>query len=283
VSSTVAAAFSNRFVTSKDGTRIGYRVTGQGPGIVMLHGGGAMSFILTKLAQELGDGFSLYLPDRRGRGMSGSALGDNGLRSDVEDLAAVIQETSARKVFGVSAGAVIALEAALELPDIAQLAVFEPPFSFDGISATWWVPRYEREVAQGKLSSALVTVMNETQGLNVPRFLLVPMISWVRKRADAKARQIGAPSFSDLIPTMRRDIRIVNDAAGPLERFGALRCEVLLLGGSKSPEYLKAALDELSGVLQNAQRVTIPGVGHGVANNGGKPGLVADQLRMFFG
>jgi pimeloyl-ACP methyl ester carboxylesterase len=257
-------------------------MTGQGPGIVMLHGGGAMSFILTKLAQELADSFSLYLPDRRGRGMSGTAVPDRGLRGDVEDLAAVLEVTGARKLFGVSAGAVVALQAALELPDIAQLAAFEPPFNFDGISATWWVPRYERELAQGKLSSALVTVMKETEGLSVPRFLLVPMISWVRRKADAKAHQIGAQSFSDLIPTMKRDIQVVNDAAGSLERFSALQCEVLLLGGSKSPQYLKAALDGLSAVLPNARRVTIPGVGHRVANNDGKPALVAEQLRTFF-
>jgi pimeloyl-ACP methyl ester carboxylesterase len=124
--------------------------------------------------------------------------------------------------------------------------------------------------------------MKETEGLSVPRFLLVPMISWVRRKADAKAHQIGAQSFSDLIPTMKRDIQIVNDAAGPLERFSALQCEVLLLGGSKSPQYLKAALDGLSAVLPNARRVTIPGVGHRVANNDGKPALVAEQLRTFF-
>jgi pimeloyl-ACP methyl ester carboxylesterase len=177
---------------------------------------------------------------------------------------------------------VVALQAALELTNIVQLALFEPPLSFDGISATWWVPRFERELAQGKLSSALVPVMKETEGLSAPRFVLVPMISWVRRKADSKARQIGVQSMSDLIPTMQRDIQIVRDSEGPLDRYAALRCQVLLMGAAKSPAYLKAALDGLTVVLPGARRVTIPGVGHRVANNDGKPELVAEYLRTFF-
>jgi pimeloyl-ACP methyl ester carboxylesterase len=67
MSSTAAATISRRFVNSKDGTRIGYLVIGQGPGVVLLHGGGATSFILVKLAQGLADRFSVYVPDRSRR------------------------------------------------------------------------------------------------------------------------------------------------------------------------------------------------------------------------
>jgi hypothetical protein len=59
--------------------------------------------------------------------------------------------------------------------------------------------------------------------------------------------------------------------------------ETLLLGGERSPAYLKAALNGLEPVLPHVRRVTLPGVGHLAADNSGKPQLVAEQLRAFFG
>ncbi len=237
---------------------------------------------LTKLAASLSDSFSVFLPDRRGRGLSGPSMPDQGLDKDIEDLDALLRETKAQKVFGLSAGATLALQAALELPIIAQVALFEPPLVFDGISPLSWVPRYEREVSQGKLGAALATVFKGTEGVHVPRFLLVPRLTRMLKAADARARQFGAPPISEVVFAMRRDIRIVQDSAGPLERFRAVRAKVLLLGGAKSPRYLKATLDGLSTVLPTARRVTIPAVGHAAATNEGKPELVAVELRRFF-
>ena len=61
-----------------------------------------------------------------------------------------------------------------------------------------------------------------------------------------------------------------------------MKADVLLLGGSKSAPYLRHALDALGGVLPNAQRIELPGVGHLAADNGGKPEIVATELRAFF-
>jgi hypothetical protein len=61
---------------------------------------------------------------------------------------------------------------------------------------------------------------------------------------------------------------------------------VLLLGGSNSPAYLKAAVDALERVLPHASRVEFSGLGHGATGNtdsGGKPELVARALSQFFG
>jgi hypothetical protein len=42
-------------------------------------------------------------------------------------------------------------------------------------------------------------------------------------------------------------------------------------------------LNGLEPVLPHVRRVTLPGVGHLAADNSGKPQLVAEQLRAFFG
>ena len=51
--------------------RIGYLRLGQGPAVVLLHGSMESARSHTRLALALADAFTVYLPDRRGRGMSG--------------------------------------------------------------------------------------------------------------------------------------------------------------------------------------------------------------------
>jgi pimeloyl-ACP methyl ester carboxylesterase len=58
-------------VTSRDGTTISYRRLGHGPGIVAVHGGAQAAQNLMDLATALAESFSVYVPDRRGRGLSG--------------------------------------------------------------------------------------------------------------------------------------------------------------------------------------------------------------------
>ncbi|MCW3085807.1 MAG: alpha/beta hydrolase [Bacteroidetes bacterium] len=58
-------------VISKDGTVIGCRQFGSGPGLIICHGGGRISQNYEKLATALSGNFTVYIPDRRGRGLAG--------------------------------------------------------------------------------------------------------------------------------------------------------------------------------------------------------------------
>ena len=113
-------------VVSEDGTPIGYLRTGEGPAVVLIHGSNESARSHTQLALALADTFTVYLPDRRGRGLSGPHRAEHSIRSEVEDLEAVLAESDASRVFGVSIGALIALEAARTLPAIRQVAAYEP-------------------------------------------------------------------------------------------------------------------------------------------------------------
>jgi pimeloyl-ACP methyl ester carboxylesterase len=57
---------------------------------------------------------------------------------------------------------------------------------------------------------------------------------------------------------------------------------VLLLGGTKSPDFLGTALSELAAALPHAQRVTLPGLDHSGPEDDGSPLRVAETLRDFF-
>jgi hypothetical protein len=164
--------------------------------------------------------------------------------------------------------------------------VYEPPLEFAGVSKTSWLPGYESVMAAVRIAAALVTIMKGTADRPalrlMPRFLLVGALSLAIHKTEGKPLPAGVASPRDLISTMHYDARTVLDAAGPLDRFAGLSCGVLLLGGSKSARNLTAALDGLSAVLPRARRVTLPRVGHTAADNGGKPELVAAELRAFF-
>ena len=144
-------------VLSKDGTRIGYLRVGQGPAVVLLHGSNESARSHTRLALALADAFTVYLPDRRGRGLSGPHRPDHGIRTEVEDLQAVLTGSGAQKVFGVSIGALIALEAARTQPAIRKIAAYEPALLMDTTRYTGWVARFDREMAQGDVAAAEIT------------------------------------------------------------------------------------------------------------------------------
>jgi pimeloyl-ACP methyl ester carboxylesterase len=180
-------------ITSKDGTNIGYRQLGHGPGVVLLHGimESAQSHI--QLAEGLADTFTVYLPDRRGRGLSGPQGSDYRLEKEVEDLDALLTKTGAHYVFGVSAGAIVCLQAALTLPAIHRAAIFEPPLIIDDSVSTAFVERFDKEMAQGKVVSALVTAMKGSQMgppvFNVmPRWLLELLTKMMTASEEKKAQ-----------------------------------------------------------------------------------------------
>jgi pimeloyl-ACP methyl ester carboxylesterase len=131
-------------VRSAEGTTIGYRRTGAGPAVVLLHGAGQSSVDLMRLARALSGAFTVYAPDRRGRGRSGPYGEFRGLSTEIEDLSALVDACGASRLFGLSSGAVIAIEAALARPDITRLALYEPPLTFDGVVHGDWAPAYER-------------------------------------------------------------------------------------------------------------------------------------------
>jgi pimeloyl-ACP methyl ester carboxylesterase len=274
-------------VRSADGTTIGYQQAGTGPAVVLLHGAGQSSGNLMRLGRSLSGAFTVYVPDRRGRGRSGPYGEFRGLSTEIEDLSALLDASGASRLFGLSSGAVIAIEAALVRPDITKLALYEPPLTFDGVVHGDWAPCYERQLDAGQPGAALVTVLKATADRTslihwVPRRPLAAALDFAIKRTADRPAPAGLMSPRELVPTLRYDAQTVNGAAGALERFAALSCEILLLGGSRSARNLTASLDGLGRVLPGARRAVLRGAGHTAPDNSRHPDRVAAVLRDFF-
>lgn len=119
-------SYTTSSVTSRDGTKIGYRQMGSGPGIILMHGGANASQHLMKLGAALSDAFTVYIPDRRGRGLSGPFGEDYSIQREVEDLDALLNKTGTHYLFGASTGALIILQSTIILPGIHKIACYEP-------------------------------------------------------------------------------------------------------------------------------------------------------------
>jgi pimeloyl-ACP methyl ester carboxylesterase len=280
-------------VVSKDGTRIGYLRVGRGPAVVLLHGSNESARSHTQLALALADTFTLFLPDRRGRGLSGPHRPDHSIRTEVEDLQAVLTGSGAQRVFGVSVSALIALEAARTQPAIRQIAAYEPALLMDTTRYTGWVGRFDQEMAKGKVAAAEITCM---YGLDLapPAFKLMGrrLAEALTNRAmnsEDKEATSDTVTIRQLAPTLRWEGLLLAETAGTIGTFAQVPAEVLLLGGDmKRPAFIRPAFDALAHTLPHNRRVVFPGLEHGGSadvgptNRRGKPEAVAPAIRSFF-
>jgi pimeloyl-ACP methyl ester carboxylesterase len=279
-------------VTSRDGTRIGYLKIGQGPAVVLLHGSFESARSHLGLARGLASSYTCYLPDRRGRGMSGPYPADYGIRTEVEDLEAILAESGAQRVFGVSAGGLAVLEAARTLPGIRKVAAYEPALVLDKARYTGWVSRFDAELAAGQVSAAMVTSMF---GLElappvmrlIPRRLLVGLTGMAMRSEDKKAAA-DAVTMRQLAPTLHYEGVLLAEVAGQASRYAQVQSEVLLMNGSKGLPFLGPGMDALAATLPRCQRLEFEGLDHGgssdvsPSNRNGKPEVIVPELRRFF-
>ena len=258
-------------VTSKDGTTIAYDRVGDGPALVLVSGasvdrGGDAGFV-----PPFAENFTVYNYDRRGRGDSGD-IRPYAVAREVEDLEAVIDAAGGRAcVYGISSGAVLAVDAARRLPDkITKLAIYEPPCVVDDSRAPWrpdYLDQVTRLVASGRRGAAVKLWMRQAAALPAPLIALTRVLpAWARLCAAAE--------------TIVQDGQVMaGTGAGcplPGERF---RVEVptLVIDGAKSPHWLHQSADAFGALLPNARRQTLAGQTHFV-----KPAAIAPALTRFF-
>ncbi|HEU5332227.1 MAG TPA: alpha/beta hydrolase [Actinocrinis sp.] len=289
-----AAEYDVEYGTSADGTRVGWRRFGTGPALVLLHGSNESAASHTALGRALADAFTVILPDRRGRGLSGPYPADYGVGHEVDDLDAVLKATGARLVFGVSASGLVALEAARRMPDrIDKLAVYEPALLLEDTPVgTGWVARFDAEMARGKAGAALVTSMIGLR-LGPPVLKAFPrgLLAWLTEKimsAQDRAAAPHVPTMRALAPTIRFEGVLLGQMRGTLETFSTLPVPVLLMGGSKGLSWLKPTMEALEKTLPDVRRVEFAGLDHGgsadvsKANPKGDPAVVAAAMREFF-
>lgn len=275
--------FSTAFLTAGDGTPIGYRQIGEGPGLILVHGGLQSSLNFTTLAKALSANFTVYVPDRRGRGLSGD-YGDTDDRiTEAKDILALAQATDTSQVFGLSSGAIITLQAALLEPTIQKIALYEPPIPLHKNTFNKLDTAYEGAMNMGNLGRAFAAILKGTGDTSLfsrlPYFILTPLLNFL---INKQVKIEGKIALRDLVPTYHHDLIVVHGAKQLIDEARNVKAEVLLLHGAKSQDFLKHPLDKLAAAIARTQRVEFKKQGHLAADNSGDPLRVAATLKHFF-
>jgi pimeloyl-ACP methyl ester carboxylesterase len=155
-------------ITSKDGTQIAYRRSGEGPPLVLVHGAAADHGRWSPVLPALEERFTVYAIDRRGRGGSGDADG-YAIEREFEDVASVVDSIGDPvNLLGHSYGALCSLEVALLTRNVRKLVLYEPPINVagKGIYPVGVVERMEAMLEAGDRDGVVVTTMREVAGLS---------------------------------------------------------------------------------------------------------------------
>src|SRR5258708_24533021 len=146
-----------RKVISKDGTPIAFDQSGQGPALILVAGATATRLAAASIAAALAPYFTVFAYDRRGRGESGDTA-PYAVEREVEDIEALVNEAGGEAlIWGISSGAVLALEATNRPTGIKKVALYEAPFIVDDSHPTTkddWV-RINEAVATNRRNDAV--------------------------------------------------------------------------------------------------------------------------------
>lgn len=247
-------------VTSKDSTKIAFEKVGSGPAVILVNG--AMSYrrafdtTLEDLAELLGQDFTVYDYDRRGRGESGNTKPFTKAR-EIEDIRALLEEAGGEAMLvGFSSGGAVTLETTAVTPGVTKAFVYEVPFIVDDSRQP--LDDYEghtaRLVAEGKLDELIEYFITEVAG--VPAEFVGGIkqdeAMWARMRAIA--------------PTIPHDAAFTSEFMKgkplPAGYWSKVKVLVLVGDGGASPAWIRNAADALAEALPNASRATFEGQTH---------------------
>jgi pimeloyl-ACP methyl ester carboxylesterase len=249
-------------VRSADGATVVLRTVGSGPGIVVLHGGGVQESDYHRLARALSDRFTVHLYNRRGRPDSAPLDGTETVATDLGDLAAVLEHTGARSVFGHSGGGFVALRAGLSLP-LERIAVYDPGLAIDGRPSFAFLDALDEAVRAGDDARAMTligrAVSPDDLAAKIP-FGVAQLLTKAFLRTPVGRR------FVELLPTTPPEVRRIAEHNGPASDYAGITAEVLLAAGARSPRYFAENCRAVAEAVPRGRAIVIPRASHNAAN-----------------
>jgi pimeloyl-ACP methyl ester carboxylesterase len=232
----------------------------------MVHGASNDRSSFALVRPHLESEFTVMAIDRRGRGASGDEPGYE-LEWEVGDIAAVVREAGPRALLmGHSYGALLALEAALELSELPRLALYEAPIGGQ-LAGEERIAELERLQDEGRGEEVLLMFLRQVSGMTEEE------IDEMRGTPTWHARLEAAH-------TIPRELRAEGAWRFRPERYAELRVPTLLLVGEESPAWATRATEAVAGALPNAEVRTLAGQGHSATLQA--PELLARELTGFF-
>lgn len=244
-------------VRSKDGTLIAFSQSGLGPPLILVDG--ALCYRacgpMAPLAAVLAPHFTVFTYDRRGRGESGDLL-PYAIEREIEDIEALIYEAGGSAfAYGISSGAVLALEAANRGLPIEKLAIYEAPFIVDDSRAPVpadFLEQLHRAIGSNRRGHAVRLFM---KAVGVPA-IFVALMRFM-------------PAWSKLVAvahTLPYDMSFLRDyqrgAPLPADRWIRVVVPMLVAVGGKSPAWMRHGMRALTEVVPHAAHTVVEGQTH---------------------
>lgn len=252
-------------VTSKDGTRIAFETAGKGPALIVVSGALSSRALQTdrSLVAELGEHFTVYTYDRRGRGESTDTK-PYAVAREVEDIEALIAHAgSSAYLFGVSSGAALSMHAAATLgpAKVTKLALYEPPYG-------------QEPAASAKQKQRVVELVKTGQPGQAAEFFLTA-IGMPPNALDGMKRSPQWPQIAKLDFTLAYDFEILGDGQVPEATARAIAVPTLVMTGEKTMPFMHPTADRIAALVPGAQRKTLAGQSHQVKGDVVEPVLTA--------
>jgi pimeloyl-ACP methyl ester carboxylesterase len=258
---------SARHVTSADGTRIGYRTSGDGPPVVLVHGALADHTTMARVVPLLAPHVTVHAVDRRGRGASGDGA-EYSIEHEYSDVAAVVDAVAAEAgapvtLYGHSYGARLALGAALRTSAVARLCLYEPAFRGAVGYGADVLERLDALVSAGRAEQAVECAFTEVVGVSEADLAgLRALPSWPGRVAAAA--------------TIPRELRIGAVVPFDPQQYRDLAVPTLVLVGELSNAGQRGVCAAVVAALRDARSATLPGQEHMAQMTA--PELVAREL-----
>jgi 3-oxoadipate enol-lactonase len=233
-----------------------YRVAGQGPTLLLVHGVGPDSRGWSPTLEKLAEDHRVVAYDRRGYGRSSPPSG-GGWRAHGEDAASLIEslELSAPTVVGWSGGGYVAIHLAAETPQLVRnLVLAETGLPLPPVATASYLRMFLRAQVIGRLrghraaaEAFLRWVLSENGSTTVDRE------DYPEERKELSVGNADA-LWADMNPRGRPNL-----SRGRLEK---VRCPVTLLVGDMGQRWFRKSADALVGMLPDARLETIAGTNH---------------------
>jgi pimeloyl-ACP methyl ester carboxylesterase len=239
-----------KMISSKDGVPIAVYRSGEGPPLILVHGGTADHNRWISVLPMLEESFTVYAIDRRGHGKSGE-VGNYSIEHEYHDIALVADSIREPvNLLGHSYGAICTLEAALLSGDIRRMVLYEPPIPAGiEVHPPGIIDRIKEMVEAGDRDGALTAFASEV-------FMRSPQL--VRQFRSAPQWQ----AQKAMVHTLPREMRAIESYRFHAERFKRFMTPTLLLLGEKSPRFLVKATQLVGKAVENSRVVVMPGQEH---------------------
>ena len=237
--------------TSKDGTRIACYKSGSGPPLVLVHGTSADHSRWTPVLPALGEHFTVYACDRRGRGGSDDATATYAIEREFEDVAAIVDGIGGPvDLLGHSWGALCSIEASALARNLHRLIAYEPPISTGvPIYAPEMIERLQAMLDAGDRDGVAATFLGEVARVPPDQLTLLRSLPVWQGRVAASH-------------TIVRELRVHQTYVFAPEKLRQVKVPTLLLLGGASPAFFKAAIECVHDALPQSKVVVMPNQQH---------------------